>query len=288
LRLYFDFIFGNDIKRIIYFDADTRICASLDPLLTVPLHGAPCGAVHDFIYYTSGNIRRRRHDLFLAADAPYLQSGVMVFDWPATLADGGLERARRFLDKYPERCQEAPDQDALNAAFEGKWTPLDPRWNLHELYLTFRGTLKPYVEHYTTTKPWSRSRPVVWRDAAAWYRQELAGTAWADFIAPQSGLDVLQARATYLKSRFFPHIRDGLTRYAPFVLDLMGKPHHRSDSKELPWAPKYARDVEDMAQALVVEAERRCPRLLPPEAALGRPIGWGPPAAVLTAAPISA
>src|SRR5262245_4690547 len=83
LRLYFDTMFGPEHDRIIYFDADTRVCAPLAPLLDVDLCGNPIGAVHDFIYYVTGNIRRRRRDLFLAPDAPYLQSGVMVFDWPA-------------------------------------------------------------------------------------------------------------------------------------------------------------------------------------------------------------
>jgi lipopolysaccharide biosynthesis glycosyltransferase len=196
LRLYFDSIFGPESERLIYFDADTRVCAPLEPLLGANLYGAPVGAAHDFIYYVSGNIKRRRRDLFLAPDAPYLQSGVMIFDWPETLADGGLERARRFLAEHPDRCLEAPDQDALNVAFEGKWTPLDPRWNLHELYLMFGGKLTPYLEHYTSSKPWSRLRPAAWREAAAWYTAELAGTAWADFIPPNhrstfcaSGLD---------------------------------------------------------------------------------------------------
>jgi len=273
LRLHFDAIFGSDIERLIYFDADTRVLAPLDPLLNVPLHGAPVGAVHDFIYYVTGNIRRRRRDLLLAADAPYLQSGVMVFDWSATLADGGLERARRFLDVHPERCQEAPDQDALNAAFEGRWTPIDPRWNLHELYLMFGGTLTPYVEHYTSTKPWSRRRPAAWRDAALWYKQELAGTAWAKFIPPQSLLDMLLARIGFLRFRYSPQIRDGLAEYAPLVLDLLGKLRERSDSEALPWAPKRKKDVEDMAHALILEAEGRCPRLFPPEAVLERSMG---------------
>ncbi|MGE0849763.1 MAG: glycosyltransferase family 8 protein [Hyphomicrobiaceae bacterium] len=268
LRLYFDSLFGTDIARLIYFDADTRVCAPLDPLLSTALHGAPVGAVHDFIYYVTGNIRRRRRDLFLASDAPYLQSGVMVFDWPATLADGGLERARQFLQSHPERCQEAPDQDALNAAFEGRWTPIDPRWNLHELYLMFGGRLIPYVEHYTSTKPWSRRRPAAWQNAAAWYARELADTAWANFIPPQTAMDAFLARTAFLRFRYAPRVRDIMAAHAPVVLDLLGKPRMRSDEEELPWAPRSRKDVEDMAQALIAEAERRCPRLLPPEAVL--------------------
>jgi lipopolysaccharide biosynthesis glycosyltransferase len=268
LRVYFDHLFGREWDRLVYFDADTRVKTDLSPLLSAPLHGAPVGAVHDFIYYVTGNIHRRRRDLFLAPDAPYLQSGVMVFDWLATLADSGLERARQFLIDHPRRCQEAPDQDALNAAFEARWTPLDPRWNLHELYLMFGGSLVPFIEHYTSTKPWSARRPAAWREAAAWYRRELAGTAWADFVAPQGPFDVLAARAAFLRFRYAPKARDALARHAPAVLDLIGTPRVRPDDAELPWAPRCRQDVEDMAAALILEAERRRPLLRPPEAVL--------------------
>jgi lipopolysaccharide biosynthesis glycosyltransferase len=161
LRLYFDWIFGPEFDRLVYFDADTRVCASLEPLLTAELGAKPVGAVHDFIYYLTGNIRRRRRDLFLADDAPYLQSGVMVFDWPATLADRSLPRARRFLRAHPDRCWEAPDQDALNAALEDEWTPLDPRWNLHEALSTVPWAARAvhralHVEQTVGERPTSR------------------------------------------------------------------------------------------------------------------------------------
>jgi lipopolysaccharide biosynthesis glycosyltransferase len=268
LRLYFDDIFGDDVSRLVYFDADTRVCAELAPLLRADLLGAPVGAVHDFIYYVTGNIRRRRRDLFLADTSPYLQSGVMVFDWMQTLAGGGLARARQFLVDHPDRCQEAPDQDALNVAYEGMWTPLDPRWNLHELYLMFGGTLTPFIEHYTSTKPWSRRRPAAWKNAAEWYRAQLAGTAWTKFIPPQSYADIARARLDFLWFRYAPKARDALAAYAPRFLEAMGKTRVRSEDEELPWAPRSRKDVEDMAQALILEAAQKCPRLLPPEAVL--------------------
>ena len=278
LRLYFDSIFGREYDRLIYFDADTRIRSSVSPLLDVDLGGNPAGAVHDFIYYVTGNIRRRRRDLFLADDAPYLQSGVMVFDWPALLDDGALVRAREFLVDHPEGCQEAPDQDALNAALEGKWTPLDPRWNLHETYLNFGGALTPFLEHYTSTKPWSKLRPQRWQEAAAWYRNELADTSWTDFIPEQTPMDSLKSRAEFLKFRFAPKVRNGLAAYAPVVLDAIKVPRQRDDNEELPWAPRNRKDVEDMARALVAEAASERSLIRPPESVLegfstGRVIG---------------
>jgi lipopolysaccharide biosynthesis glycosyltransferase len=268
VRLYFDSIFGDSIGRLIYFDADTRIRVSLDPLLDISLNGAPVGAVHDFIYYLTGNIDRRRRDLFLAADAPYLQSGVMIFDWPATLKDGGLGRARDFLETHGARCYDAPDQDAINAVFEGKWTPIDPRWNLHECYLMLGGALEPYVEHYTSSKPWSRQRPPAWRNAAAWYARELAGSKWSDFVCPQSYMDVMRAHMRHTKYRCAPHVRDFLWRYVPAIHKWLRKSSPIGTGEILPWAPKYRRDVEVMVEALIEEAEMRRSRLLSPESIL--------------------
>jgi lipopolysaccharide biosynthesis glycosyltransferase len=268
LRLYFDLVFGPEFDRLVYFDADTRVRASLEPLLTAELGGKLVGAVHDFIYYLTGNIRRRRRDLFLADDAPYLQSGVMVFDWPATLADRSLLRARRFLGAHPERCWEAPDQDALNAALEDRWTPLDPRWNLHETYLRFRGRHAPFIEHYTSSKPWSSNRPREWREAAAWYETELSTTAWTGFVSPQTFVDALHVRWEFLRFRYLPKVRDAAARYAPVLLDWVGAPRDRDETAPLPWAPKSRAIVERMTDALIREAAGNCSRLRPPEAVL--------------------
>ena len=220
------------------------MCTSVAPLLNADLRGNPVGAVHDFIWYVNpGNIRRIRRQLFLANDAPYLQSGVMVFDWPSMLDNGGLKRAREFLARHPDRCLEAPDQHALNASLEGRWTPLDPRWNLHELSLIFgRKNHTPYIEHYTTRKPWSRLRFPAWRNAAEWYKGELADTAWASFVQRQSALDLLHTQLLLCRRcwapKIFqgltegaPRIFDGLAKHAPFILDMAGFPRTRDESE---------------------------------------------------------
>ena len=49
LRLYFDRLFDERWRRLVYFDADTRVSSSLAPLLNADLKGQPLGAVHDFI-----------------------------------------------------------------------------------------------------------------------------------------------------------------------------------------------------------------------------------------------
>jgi lipopolysaccharide biosynthesis glycosyltransferase len=261
LRLYFDWIFDRRWKRVVYLDADTRVCAPLAPLLTADLRGQPIGAVHDFIYYVTGNIHRRRRDLFLADNAPYFQSGVMVFDWHKMLTCEGLAATRRFLREHPEACYEAPDQDALNATFENRWTPLDPRWNMHEFYLMFGGGLQANIMHFTSNKPWSRTRPRAWREAAAWYRRELADS-WPEFVEPQSAWGAMYADLKLALTLYRPRVHDALAKILPFLARSPNKFAHK------PWVPRQTRDVEDMTRALIMEAEGRCPPLRPPEAIL--------------------
>ena len=271
LRLYFDDLFGRDHDRLIYFDADTRVTSPLNPLLTVDLQGRAVAAAHDFIYYVTGNIRRRRRDLGLGDDGTYLQSGVMVMDWPKVLNQDVLGRARTFLAEHPDSCLEAPDQDALNAALCNDWTPLDPRWNLHETYLMFGGQRRPFIEHYTSTKPWSPRRPWAWAAAATWYKAELADTAWADFVKPQTAQDRLKARLAFWRFRYAPKLRDTLARVAPGLLRLAGRSPIRSDTAELPWAPRNRADVEIMTEALIEEAAGTRGPIRPPERVLTDP-----------------
>ena len=167
----------------------------------------------------------------------------MVFDWPATLATDILGRARQFLKDYPDCCREAPDQDALNAALKDHWTPLDRRWNLHQLYLQFGGRLTPYVEHYTSTKPWVRGRPPAWRDAADWYRRELSGTAWADFIPPQGLGDRVSARVAFWRLAIFP-TSEALDRVAPSL-------------RRRPTYPAWTRGVERLRATVGSERSPR-------------------------------
>jgi lipopolysaccharide biosynthesis glycosyltransferase len=263
LRLYFDRIFDSRWRRVVYFDADTRVSSSLVRLVQADLAGKPVGAVHDFILYVTGNIHRRRRDLFLADDAPYLQSGVMVFDWPKVLAGDDLAVARRFLAEHPEACYEAPDQDALNATFENRWTPLDPRWNLHEIYLMYGKVIKPHLRHFTSAKPWASNRPRAWRDASAWYKAELAESPWPDFVASQSFLQATQADLKFMAKRYYPGIRERLMKWLPASLG-----QRLPRGRYMPWVPRRNQDVEDMASALIREAEGACPALRPPEAVL--------------------
>ncbi len=268
LRLYFDEIFGVEIERLVYLDADTRVVTDLTPLLKVDLHGNPVGAVHDMFYYVTNRIGDRREMLFLDPDAPYLQSGVMVFDWGATLELGLLAEARRFIEKYPERCVEAPDQDALNAILKNRWMPLDPRWNLHESYLMYANAHQAFIEHYTSSKPWSRNRAPAWKAASEWYRQQLADTDWTGFVNRPSFGESIILEIKFLISKSVVRLKYFLSDYTPFLLDWFGISTCRVDSPQHS-IPRSRKHVELMIDTEIEEAAHRCPPLRPPESVLG-------------------
>lgn len=268
IRLYFDQIFDSSWGRIIYFDADTRVCAPLGPLLNVDLVGMPLGAVHDYHIYVRRQINKKRRLLGLRCNAPYFNSGVCVFDWHLTLRNKKLAHARRFLADHPERCR-SHDQDALNYVFQGAWTPLDPRWNLNDIYFNYGGQLNPFLIHFTgPNKPWSRSRLPAWRESTRWYQQILRTSPWPHFLESQSYREAIRVRTALagcrvndIRKQLRPIIRSAILNYAPVVLDWLRK--ERTQVKLRP-TPRNS-DVERMVQDLIIEAEERCIRLRPPE-----------------------
>jgi lipopolysaccharide biosynthesis glycosyltransferase len=176
-RLSLDEHFDGRWDRLLYLDADTRVLAPLRPLLHADLCGRVLGAV--------GNLRDVPEPIRnITADAPYFNSGVLLFDWPATLKCGLLNRARGFARENPHLC-EWHDQDALNAVVGGLWTPLDQRWNFTSFRARRLPRHRPYVLHYTgIKKPWGTKRYPRHLADALWYRRTLRNSPWPDFAVP--------------------------------------------------------------------------------------------------------
>ena len=121
-------LFDGRWDRLLYLDADLRAMVDLRPLISIDLRGRPIGAVHDYLKYLIYGMDESRRRLGLSLNAPYFNAGVVCFDWHATIQSGLLQRAREFATENAQLCK-SHDQDALNAAFEGAWIPIDPRWN---------------------------------------------------------------------------------------------------------------------------------------------------------------
>ena len=115
--------------------------------------------------------------------APYLNAGVMLFDWPATLENGLLGRARQFARERSHLC-EWHDQDALNAVGAGCWISLDQRWNFTSFRARKLPQYRPCIMHYTgVRKPWGTKRYPRHLADAIW-RLTLRNSPWPDFAAP--------------------------------------------------------------------------------------------------------
>jgi lipopolysaccharide biosynthesis glycosyltransferase len=209
--------FDDRWDKLLYLDADTKITVRLQTLLEANLHGRPVGAVHDYLQYMIYGIGDSRRRLGLRADAPYFNGGVLCFDWRATIASGLLQRAQTFATENAHLCI-SHDQDALNKAFEGAWTPLDPRWNFMTvavpddvLRLDYPARFRPYIAHFAgQVKPWMANFPERFEHHRAWYRDVLRDSPWPHFAAPanvQPGETPVTSDADRLKGRFLAQRR---------------------------------------------------------------------------------
>ncbi|MDD5705072.1 MAG: glycosyltransferase family 8 protein [Kiritimatiellae bacterium] len=160
-RLYVDAILPEDVGRALYLDVDTLACGNLEPLFETDLGGAVAGAAVDL------DSRAAVARLGLPPDAAYFNSGVLLIDRRGWSQGRVVERVRQYLRTHaadPARWR-YPDQDALNVALAGRWTPLAPRWNCYAVYrLHYPNDLSadrraacraPGILHFTgPEKPW--------------------------------------------------------------------------------------------------------------------------------------
>jgi lipopolysaccharide biosynthesis glycosyltransferase len=177
-RLHLDEYFDDRWDRLLYLDADVRVMTRLQPLLELDLEGHPLGAVRQ----EKGSER-----------TPYFNAGVLLFDWASVLADGHLEKARRFARENGHLCVWW-DQDALNRTLEGQWLPIDPRWNFINAMLRQFPYSHPFIKHPTTRrKPWKTDRwPHMFSDAI-WYWRTLRHSPWPNFAEPPTLADLVKA-----------------------------------------------------------------------------------------------
>jgi UDP-glucose:(glucosyl)LPS alpha-1,3-glucosyltransferase len=198
-KIHLDQYFDKTWDRIFYLDADTRVMSPLTTLLSIDLRGQVLGAVD--------NISNHDHVSRLQmASAYYFNAGVLLFDWPKTLASGLLPEARAFATENGALC-EFHDQDALNKVAEGAWMALDVRWNFGWAASYRMPSCRPYIKHYTwRPKPWSPRTWPFWISDALWYKRTLLNSPWPKFASPPKLNDVLRAAYWYYKIK----VRDNL------------------------------------------------------------------------------
>ncbi|WP_088974205.1 glycosyltransferase family 8 protein [Micromonospora coxensis] len=131
LRLLIPPALPPEVDRLLYLDSDVLCTGSLAQLRDVDLAGTPVGAVRDAFtrrLIDAGGLPGIYQSRDLDAQAPYLNSGVLLIDVPRWKE---LDVTGKALDYVARHAHESrfPDQDALNYAVYGNWTRLSKRWN---------------------------------------------------------------------------------------------------------------------------------------------------------------
>jgi lipopolysaccharide biosynthesis glycosyltransferase len=193
-RLFLDDILPAHFERIVTVDSDMLIVRpGLKRLESFDLGGRPLAAAYDMIFLMdlkgdalARQFQRSRRALGLALDTPYFNAGLMAIDRAAWRAEKLTERVTKALRDEPERYP-FMEQDALNAALEGNFAPLSPRFNFMGDFflLDLERWLEPMVLHFVNApKPWELD---AWRGEARFaenYRAWFAASPWPSLATP--------------------------------------------------------------------------------------------------------
>lgn len=172
----------SDYERIIAMDSDLLVLQDLTQLYQSDMKGMAIAAARDVLveimakkgYHTDkrlGYILLR--DYFRDIDVKpedYFNTGVVLFDIKKCQSENVQEKMLHINAEYPVLMYAA--QDDFNILFKGKWTEIDPRWNVQSPYciISHLSSLpEGYVElidqagilHYL-----GKSKP--WIDVKAW------------------------------------------------------------------------------------------------------------------------
>ncbi|HEX9801363.1 MAG TPA: glycosyltransferase family 8 protein [Thermoanaerobaculia bacterium] len=150
------------VERAIWLDCDVLVLADLGRLWLEPTGGAAALAVQDRIVPTLSSRFgvAARGELGLSDDAPYFNAGVMLVDLGRWRRNGVAARAFDYLARHRRRVT-FWDQEALNYALAGRWSPLDRRWNVNPTLARLfdatggRDDDEAWIVHFSgQLKPW--------------------------------------------------------------------------------------------------------------------------------------
>jgi len=146
-----DLIAGDG--RMLYLDSDIFIHRPIRELLQTPLEGNLAAAVIDGgkpQVHAIANARLGR-----AEDAPYFNSGVLMFDLQ-TWREHGI--GHQCIRTAQARNDYWPDQDALNIVLDGKIKALHAKWNLFSTEPLPRDICEAgHILHFIPDKPTSEN-----------------------------------------------------------------------------------------------------------------------------------
>jgi len=172
-----------EISKVIYLDADTIVLRDLAELYDLAIPNLPLAAMPDYpLYYyellspiATGTINQpaisyltKRLNLTYDSPESYFNSGVMLINLNYWRSHDTAGDCCRILEA--NRNLHWADQDALNIACNGRYQPIDSRWNAFagkcrqpSPYGTFPAlaalqqiwSKDPWIVHYSSNhKPW--------------------------------------------------------------------------------------------------------------------------------------
>jgi lipopolysaccharide biosynthesis glycosyltransferase len=189
-RLFLDEILPPRFERIVTVDSDMLIVRpGLSRLESLDLGDKPLAAAYDMIFLMdfrgdalARKFQRSRRSLGLSLDTPYFNAGLIAIDRAAWRAEKLTERVTKALRDDPQRYP-FMEQDALNAALNGNFAALSPRFNFMGDFflLDLERRLEPIVTHFVNApKPWELDS---WRGEARFaenYRDWFAESPWPE------------------------------------------------------------------------------------------------------------
>ncbi len=171
-RLYIGELLPESVDRALYLDADLLIEGNLADLWQEPFEGNIIQAVPDAYAALLHAPRLAKVNVSgparFEAGHSYFNAGVQLIDLHRWREENIAGITESLLWQYRSEFF-MREQDALNCSLAGRWKPLPPTWNFHELpdllgqwdtsnlsVDQLRGTFhNPAIVHYVGWKPWN-------------------------------------------------------------------------------------------------------------------------------------
>lgn len=180
-RLIAPSILPHDLDKILYFDCDTIINASIFNLYNEDLTNYAIGAVKDEAFYCDSKYERLCYDKTYS----YINSGVVLFNLDYWRKNNITDKCFTFIAKHPERIL-FHDQDTINGVLYNQIKLLPIEYNLQTgfLYSCLSQNLQNEMEdiriatkrtvviHYTgKNKPWIKGEKHPYRKHFLYYKE---------------------------------------------------------------------------------------------------------------------
>ena len=133
IPFYIPYMLDSDFKHCIYLDCDIIVNEDISKVWDLRDDDVSTKAVRDqWIPTVSSKTGLQNYaELDLSPEQPYFNSGVLLINLESWRKKSIKDKARRYLINNHQHVVLA-DQDVLNALLSHDWSPLHPRWNVHQ------------------------------------------------------------------------------------------------------------------------------------------------------------